>query len=93
MSTSEDIEYDREVLKAMSQKDLTYQLLCWKHLERPKRQKQLEAQAFYNTICDGVQAMIDKLAEDVLTKPFADLLAGQLESFIDAKEDAVGTVI
>ncbi len=93
MSTSEDIEYDPDVLKAMSQKDMIYQLICRKDLDRPKRPKRLQAQQFFNEVCANLQSVIDNLNADPLTVPFAEVLEVQLAEFIANKEQNVEEVI
>ena len=47
MSIIEDIEYDHETIKEMTVKELTYQLLCLRHLDRPQREARLKAKEYY----------------------------------------------
>lgn len=83
MSSSivDDIEYDPIALKGMTEKQLTYQLLAFQHLNRPKRQHHLNAA---NLKVQAVAALNDVIAEikgNPLTAPFAPPLEAILAKY------------
>jgi len=86
MSTSDDIEYDAAILKEMTTKELTYQLLCHVHLERPLRPSQVKAAAFQARVLEHCE-----LAVAEFEKVGATPLAAQVQAMIDAylHEEAV----
>lgn len=74
LPTSADIEYDAVKLKAMSEKELLYQLLCQKLLERPQRPHQVAAEQLRLDVAEQVKEIVDSLR------------AGGLEQFAIAVE-------
>lgn len=85
MSITDGIEYDEEILKQMSTKELTYQLLLHKMLERPLRPQQLDAAKLQNEVMANVKKIATDLRENGLEQ-FATVVDGCLADYLTAIE-------
>ncbi len=78
LPTIDDIEYDANKLRTMTEQQLIYQMLCRKDLERPKRPQQLEAVALQTRVITAVEAMITQMKDqqfDFFANKLTELLS------------------
>jgi len=81
MSIIDAIEYDLDALNQMSTNELLVQLICHRHLDRPKRSGQIRAKKAYEAIVTATEGYIADVAKLGVT-PLSDALESALAEYV-----------